>query len=220
MSNFLRDYDAAVVARFAPATVTVDGMPVLQVTVPGITAPVVLGVGLPEEWFEQFTLPYISLTRETLMVDHKRVQPTWRGTEVDGDTVHTQAQSPVPVSIPYVVDLAAQKAGDMNALTAFLLLTALPPYGFGTAVTVNGRVYGYHATTNSDKTKFATKDGRVFRHAYGYAVEGWIYTVECVDTPAIESVLLTLEAYATSVTPTPDQATALEVATFTIPVTE
>lgn len=213
--QLFREYDAAFVARFHPATVTVDGKSALRVTVPGVANPVPIGMQMPAEWYTTFGMPAISITRGLPMPAPARALPAFVGREVSGSTANTvnlQKDPPQAVNIPYSVELIAASTADANNLTQYLLTRALPLMGFGTLVTVLGRDYPFRNTSSRDYTNYETKEGRLYRHRFEYVVEGWLFTLDCQPTPMVLSIDMMYEAYRDSVdiqaSPPPAASTA------------
>jgi len=197
----LREYDTAVVQKLGAQVVTPAGArPYYAVAVPGISGAVHVNVGLPEDWYKNFSLPAVNVRRGAILPAPSRLLPNFRARErsTNPETPNTwnvQAVPPQPVNILYEVELAATSEAHMNRLTTYLM-AAVPASHWGTFLTVFGTFTNYHGTGMRDKTDYATKDGRQFLYCFDYTVEGWfVPSLACEKVPEILSTDIALETH-------------------------
>jgi hypothetical protein len=192
----LRNYDLALVEKLG-AVLSDDGKK-YTLAVAGLPTPVELGMGLPEDWWEKFTLPGVNVARLDMLPDPSRAQPAFRAIELSSnpatpDTYNVQKDQAQPVNLLYKVELATKTLGAMNALVEHSLLK-LPLHGYGTYLSVWGATIPFRSQGIKDRTNYATREGRVIRYEYTYVIEGWfIPSLECEKVPAIGGVEFILE---------------------------
>lgn len=198
-TTLLRGYDSGVLARFGAAVQTpAGGKPAYKLALAGLSQPATLGVSMPAEWFREFGMPSISITRGGVLPAPNRAMPAWRSvqpTPGNPNAVDIQRFAPVPVSIPYTVELVSDSMVDANIMTTHLLLAAMPSMGFGTFIVVDGQEYAFRSAGSKDLTDYTSKAGRVFRHSYDYVVEGWLFSTACDTVPLVGSIELTIETH-------------------------
>lgn len=200
----IRDYDVAVVTKLGGLPTAAGSA--YELTPAALTSPVPLVFGQADEWWLSFALPAVNITRLGIYPDPNRLQANFRPAELVGSVWQQQAVPSVPINLVYEIELAAGTQGEMLALVEHVLL-ALPPLGFGTSLSVYGRMIGYRANGMVDRTDYLTKQGRMYRYAFTYVVEAWVGSTDTVDVPAIDALLIQVERHPpqTPFVPTPPE---------------
>lgn len=190
----VKDYNSAIVTKLGG--VVVGGK--YQATVPGITAPVPVTFGLPEEWWMTYALPGVSVVMKDLVFDPTRAIPGgYKLYELSTNpsypnTYNRQKDPSQPYNFIYDISVAAESQTAMDALLEHVVLR-LPSNAFGAYITVYGKNLNLRQMGFSNKSKGSTQDGRKFCYSFLYSVEGWLTSLECDRVKQILTTDITYE---------------------------
>jgi hypothetical protein len=170
-----------------------------QLSLPGVEGKIPVSYSRPEEWLVKRTKPSVNISTTMMKFDPTRFTTASIQAWLD-DTYETVQIKPyyMPVIFFYEVRFIVSYGQHMMSLSD-QILRKLPPFGFGTFVTIP---YGDTNFTlpfelQTDKELLArygdTEDNREFEKVLQYKVEGWLDLSEVQLVSTVKSLALTTD---------------------------